>query len=448
MSSSLRIIVIGGDAAGMSAASRARKYAPDSTVIVYEAGGHVSYSACGMPFYLGGEVRDFEDLIHYPVSKFVQERRINVELHSRVLEINTQAKTVTVQRGDQSFQDQYDRLIIATGARPVIPEPFRGKSNVHTLRHIDDLLPLEEAMSGAQAVSIIGAGYVGLEMAEALSKMGKDVTVIQRSDRLLRGIDEEFHPAIIRELETNKVKLLLNSPVGEVKCQEDRIASIKAGKSEVPTDAVFVATGVVPNSEIASAAGIRAGASGAILVNERMQTSAPMVFAAGDVATTRHLVTGKDTYFPLATGSNKNGRVAGENAAGRRTVYNGIVGTEVVKVFSLEVGRTGLTEQEAKQNRFRPVSATITSTSRASYYPGSASLKIKLTADENTHRLLGGILLGKEGVAKRLDVLATALYARMRIEDLTRIDYSYSPPFSPSWEPLGVAADVLLGKLT
>ena len=448
MSSPLRIIVIGGDAAGMSAASRARKYAPDSTVVVYEAGGHVSYSACGMPFYLGGEVREFDDLIHYPVSKFVEERRINVELHSRVVSIDVSAKMITVQKGNETVQDSYDRLIIASGARPIVPEMFRDRSNVYTLRHIDDLLPLEKAMENVQAVSIIGAGYVGLEMAEALSKMGKDVTIIQRSERFLRGIDGDFHPTISKELEANKVRLLLNSPIHDVRSDEGRVVSIRAGNAEVHTDAVFVATGVAPNSEFAAQAGIRTGAGGAIVVNERMQTSAPMVFAAGDVATTRHLVTGKDVYFPLATGSNKSGRIAGENAAGRRSVYNGIVGTEVVKVFSLEVGRTGLTEEEAKQNRFRPVSAAITSTSRASYYPGSASLKIKLIADENTHRLLGGMLVGKEGVAKRLDVLATALYARMRIEDLTRLDYSYSPPFSPSWEPLGVAADVLLGKLS
>ncbi len=448
MNAPLRIVVIGGDAAGMSAASRARKYAPDSTVVVYEAGGHVSYSACGMPFYLSGDVREFDDLIHYPVSKFVEERKINVQLHSRVISMDVSAKSLMVQKDGEAFQDHYDRLIIATGARPHVPEPFTGKKNVFTLRHIDDLLPLEEAMGKVQSVAIIGAGYIGLEMAEALTKMGKDVTLIQRSERLLRGFDEDFLPTISRELETNKVKLLLNSPVKDVHSDNGRITSIKAGESEVHTDAVFVSAGVIPNSEFAVQAGIRTGVSGAIVVNERMQTSAPMVFAAGDVATTRHLVTGKDVYFPLATGSNKSGRIAGENAAGRRTIYGGIVGTEVVKVFSLEVGRTGLTEQEAKQNRFRPVSAVITSTSRSSYFPGSASLKIKLIADENTHRFLGGMMVGKEGVAKRLDVLAAALYGRMRVEDLTRIDYSYSPPFAPSWEPLGVAADVLLGKLT
>ena len=443
----MKVIVVGGDAAGMSAASRVRKYAPESEIVVYEAGEHVSYSACGMPFYLGGEVRDFNDLIHYPVSKFVQERRIDVQLGSRVEKLDTSRKEVTVNRNGEIFNDRYDRLIIATGARADMPEIFRGKKNVFTLRHIDDLLPLEESLESAQKVVIVGAGYVGMEIAEALTHMGKEVTVAQRSENVLRGLDEEFTFMISKELEKNKVNLMLKSPVTALEEKEGMITSVKAGDKKIETDAVFVATGVRPNSQFAAEAGIRVSKSGAIVVNERMQTSAPMVFAAGDVATTTNIVTGKEVYFPLATGSNKSGRVAGENAAGKRTTYPGIAGTEVVKLFDLEIGRTGLDEKEARMNKFRPVSSSITSTSRASYYPGASPLKIKLIADENSHRLLGGVLVGKEGVAKRLDVLATALYSKLKIEDLTRIDYSYSPPFSPAWEPLGVAADVLLGKL-
>ncbi len=443
----MRVIVVGGDAAGMSAASRVRKYAPESEVVVYEAGKHVSYSACGMPFYLSGDIRDFNDLIHYPVSKFITERKIDVQLESRVENLDTSKKEVVVNRNGETFTDQYNRLIIATGARPSVPEIFRGKSNVFTLRHIDDLLPLEEAMADFQRIAVVGAGYVGMEIAESLTHMGKDVTVVQRSDHILRGYDEEFAHMITQELERNRVRLLLNSPVEGVAESKGAITSLKAGKEKLETDAVFVATGVIPNSEFAARAGIRTAKSGAIVVNERMQTSAPQVFAAGDVATTTNIVTGRETYFPLATGSNRNGRIAGENAAGRRSTYAGTAGTEVVKLFDLEIGRTGLDEKQAKLNKFRPVSASILATSRASYYPGAAALKIKLVADENTHRLLGGMLVGKEGVAKRLDVIAAALYSKLRVEDLTRIDYSYSPPFSPAWEPLGVAADVLLRQL-
>lgn len=443
----MRVIVIGGDAAGMSAASRVRKYAPDSEVVVYEAGKHVSYSACGMPFYLSGDIREFDDLIHYPVSKFVTERRIDVQIESRVENLDISKKEVDVNKNGETFTDNYNRLIIATGARPKVPPMFQGKKNVFTLRHIDDLLPLEEALNDFQKISVVGAGYVGLEIAESLTHMGKDVTVVQRSDHVLRGYDEEFTQMIVKELEKNKVKLLLNSPVDELIEDGGRITALKTAKEEVETDAVFVATGVIPNSEFAAKAGIRTASSGAIVVNERMQTSAPQVYAAGDVATTVNIVNGKEIYFPLATGSNRNGRIAGENAAGKRSTYSGTAGTEVVKVFDLEIGRTGLDETTASESKFRPVSASIIATSRASYYPGASPLKVKLVADEKTHRFLGGMLVGKEGVAKRLDVLSTALYSKLRIEDLTRIDYSYSPPFSPAWEPLGVAADVLLRKL-
>lgn len=444
----MRIVVIGGDAAGMSAASRARKYAPESEVVVYEAGGHVSYSACGMPYFIGGEVREFGDLIHYPVSKFVEERRIDVHLNSRVTAIDKSGKEITVAPSEgEPFRDSYDRLIIATGARPAVPDVFRDRKNVFTLRHIDDLPVLEEALASVGKIAVIGSGYVGLEMAEAFSRIGKEVTVIQRSERILRGLDPDFAGMVQKELEANKITLMLNSPVEGTVEEDGVIKSVRAGGKTVETDAVMVATGVIPNSEIAREAGIRVSNEGAIVVNERMQTSGLMVFAAGDVATTRNIVTGRDVYFPLATGSNKTGRIAGANAAGMRTEYHGIAGTEVVKIFSLHIGKTGLNEMEAKVNKFRPVSASIASTSRASYYPGSSPLRIKLIADENTHRLLGGIIIGREGVAKRIDVLATALYAKMRVEDLTRIDYSYSPPFAPTWEPIGVAADVLLGRL-
>lgn len=445
----MRIVVIGGDAAGMSAASRARKYLPESEVVVYEAGQHVSYSACGMPFYIGGEVREFSDLIHYPVSKFIEERKIDVHLNSRVTALDRSRREITVEeKGGKTFTDRYDRLVIATGARPAVPEIFRGKKNVYTLRHIDDLPVLEDALSDIGRIGIIGAGYIGMEMADALKRAGKEVTVVQRSGRILKGLDEDFAGMVIKELEANKVTVLLNSPVERIDEEDGFVRSLRAGSRKVEVDAVLVATGIIPNSEIAKEAGIRLTPNGAIVVNERMQTSGPMIYAAGDVATTHHIVTGKDVYFPLATGSNKSGRIAGENAAGRRSEYRGIAGTEVVKIFSLEVGKTGLNESEARMNKFHPVSSTITSTSRASYYPGASPLRIKLIADENTHLLLGGSLIGKEGVAKRLDVLAAALYSKLKIEDLTRIDYSYSPPFAPAWEPLGVAADVLLGKLS
>lgn len=443
----IRIIIIGGDAAGMSAASRARRNSPESEVVVYEKGAYVSYSACGMPYYLGGVVRDFGSLTHYPLSKFIGERRIDVHINSEVLEIKPERKEIIVKSIEGTFSDHYDALVIATGARARIPDEYLGFNEVYTLRTLNELRALEEAVTSARTAVIIGAGYIGVEIAEAFVKRGLKVSIVQRSNRILRGLDTEMMESVNETLRRNGVDVILNSAVDQVLIDDGKISGVRAGSRNVSADLLFVSIGVIPNSEIAARAGILLGASNAIKVNDHMETSAEGIYAAGDVATTRNIINGKDMYFPLATGSNKEGRIAGENAVGGNASYPGICATEVVKVFDLEVGRIGLTDQEALESGFKPISSTITSTSRASYYPGASPITIRLTADQETHKLIGANLIGREGVAKRLDVLASAVYSKLTIEDVTMIDYSYSPPFSPVWEPLGVAADVLMGKL-
>ncbi len=443
----MRIIVIGGDAAGMSAASRARRNSPESEVVVYEKGSYVSYSACGMPFFIGGVVPDFDSLIHYPLSKFTGERRIDVHINSEVLEINPERKEVVVNSSEGKFSDHYDALVIATGARARIPDEFSGLKGVYTLRTLNELRTMEDAVKSAKDAVIVGAGYIGLEMAEAFTKRGIKVSIIQRSERILRGLDREMMETVKETLKRNGIDILLNSRIDKINSENGKITGVTTGSRYIPADLLFVSVGVIPNSEIAVNAGILTGVSNAIKVNERMETNIRGIYAAGDVATTRNMVNGKDTYFPLATGSNKEGRTAGENAVGGSAEYAGICATEVVKVFDLEIGRVGLSDEEALESGFKPVFSTITSTSRASYYPGATTITIKLMADLGTHRLIGANLMGKEGVAKRLDVLASAMYSKLMVEDLTKIDYSYSPPFSPTWEPIGVAADVLLGKL-
>lgn len=443
----MRIVVIGGDAAGMSAASRARKTSPDSEVVVYEAGNYVSYSACGIPFYVGGEIKEFDQLLHYPVSKFREERKIDVNVNSLVTSIDPKSREITVESGDESYKDHYDRLIIATGARPRIPGIFRQHKLVATLRNLDDMNSLLERIEGSREVVIVGAGYVGIEMAEAFTSRGIHATIFQRSDRVLKGLDIDFSNLIVEELRSNGVEVHLNSPVESVvESSEDKI-SVKAGSLTASADMVLLAVGVVPNSGIAENADIPLDEHGAIRVDRFMRTSVPDIYAAGDVATTYDRVTDSSIYFPLATGSNKGGRIAGFNAAGGNSEYPGITRTEVVKVFSQNVGRTGLDVDDAVMAGFDPVSVSIKSSSRASYYPGSEDLRIKLIGDRKTRKLLGAVILGKEGVAKRIDVVAAALYSGLTVDDMTGIDYSYSPPFAPAWEPLGVAADVLLKKL-
>ncbi len=442
-----RFVVIGGDAARMSAASRIRKRLPDSRITVLESGNYVSYSACGMPFHIGGIVNDFGSLIHYPVEKFVNERRIDVRIGHRVTGIDREGRTVEYTNGREKGRESYDRLVIATGARPKIPEELHGIKRVHTLRTLDDLVPFEDSAQRANDITIIGAGYIGLELSEALRNRGKRVRVIQHSDTVLRGFDRELAATVLKELSDNGVEVHLNSVLTNAEMDGDKIRLETTDGFSFSTDMVAAATGVRPNSEIAAEAGLEIGTSGAILVDDHMRTSDVDIYAAGDVATTFNRITGARTYMPLATGSNRSGRVAGENAAGGDIRYAGITGTEVVKVFSLEVGKTGLDHLEASRAGFDPVSVTITSTSRSTYYPDSAPLTVKLTGDRRKGIVLGANMIGREGVAKRIDVVAAALASGMTVRELADVDYSYSPPFAPAWEPLGVAADVLLGKL-
>lgn len=442
-----KYIVVGGDAAGMSAASRIRKRDPESQVTVYEAGSYVSYSACGMPFHIGGTVKEFKSLIHYDVEKFRNERKIDVRLNSRVNSIDPENRKILYSNNGKDGEDAYDVLVIATGARPRIPENLRASSNVYTLRTLNDLPGFEEKVSKSDHITIVGAGYIGLELSEAFRERGKEVRIIQHSSKILRGYDSELSSILVAELKSNGVQLDLSTEIESVTDEGNKTLVRTSTGASFYTDMIVVAVGVIPNSELAMAAGIKTGIAGAIKVDRYMQTNVAGIYAAGDVSTTYNRITGKDVYMPLATGSNKSGRVAGENAAGGHREYGGIVGTEVVKVFSLEVGRTGLDEDEARTNGYQPVASTITSTSRSSYYPGSSKITIKMIGDEKTGRILGAQMIGHEGVAKRIDVVAASLYASLTVEDMLNVDYSYSPPFAPTWEPILVTADVLMGKM-
>ena len=442
-----RFIVIGGDAAGMSAASRIRKRRPESDVIVYEAGQYVSYSACGMPFHIGGVVKDFNSLVHYPVEKFRKERNIDVRLGVRVTAIDRKNREITFKSQGTTGRDNYDRLVIATGASARVPENLQGVPNVYTLRTLNDLQGFESALDRVHDVTIVGAGYIGLELAESMRSRGKTVRIIQHSGRILRGFDKQLSGAIMDEVLVNNVQMLMSTEITQVEQSGDSLRIGLGNGQSLNTEMIVVATGVRPNSDMARDAGLEIGVSGTIKVNEYMETSDPLIFAAGDVASSFNMITGKEVYMPLATGSNKSGRIAGENAAGGRSKFAGIAGTEVVKVFSLEVGKTGLDHDAAVSEGFDAVSSTITSTSRSSYYPGSSPLTIKMTADKKSRRVLGTEIIGREGVAKRIDVVATAIYSKLTVDDMLGVDYSYSPPFAPTWEPILVAADVLSGKL-
>lgn len=438
-----RLVVIGGVAAGMSAASRARRIHPDLEITVLERGEYVSYSACGLPYYLAGQVRDAQELVVYPPRYFKEKRGIDVLLRHEATEIIPAQKRVRVLRHDRGddIALAYDHLVIATGGAPAITIPGSQFPNVHTCNDLAGTIALKRFIqeTAPRRAAIIGAGYIGLEVAEAIRLLGLEATILERGGSVLENPEPEIADKVEATLAAHGVRLIRRANVREIASDDGKRASrVLYDEANLETDLVLLATGIVPRTEMAQAAGIALGSTGAIAVDERMQTSIPAIYAAGDCVETKHLVTGKPTYVPLGTTANKQGRVAGENAAGGRAVFPGIVGTAVTKVFELEVARTGLGEAEARAQGFAADSVGIIAGSRAKYF-GGKPITVKLVFDTRDGRLLGAQMVGEEGIAKRIDVLATALAARMTLDQMLHLDLSYAPPFAPVWDPILVA---------
>lgn len=447
-----RILVIGGVAGGMSAATRAKRVNPDLDVIVLERDRFVSYGACGLPYWIAGVVPDHQRLIVYTPDYFRQQRGIDVRTQTEAVEIRP-GERVVIARDRQTGETSkigYDRLVIATGAVPLRP-PLPGieRQNIFVLRSLTDGLRLQEMLvrEKPRRAVILGAGYIGLEMAEALVARGLQVTLIEALDRVLGGLTEPDVSRLVEEELTAKgVRLLLTTKAlafdGDA---AQRLRQVVTSQGErIETDLVVIGVGIRPNVDLAREAGIALGPTGAIAVDERQETNVIGVYAVGDCSETKHLVTGRPTWMPLGPAANKQGRVAGDNVAGRRAAFPGLVGTAVVKVFDLEVARTGLSLAEAQKSGFKARSVTVTASSRAGYYPGAAPLTIALVFDEESHRVLGAQIVGREGAAKRIDVFATALHARLTLEQMAYLDLSYAPPFAPVWDPILIAVGAAL----
>jgi NADPH-dependent 2,4-dienoyl-CoA reductase/sulfur reductase-like enzyme len=383
---------------------------------------------------------------------FKEKRDIDVYLHHEVLKIFPAKRSVLVKdlEKDKEFEVGYDKLVIATGARAVKPN-IKGidLNGIFTIRFLEDGIAIKNFIreSSPKKALIIGAGYIGMEMAEALVSLGIDVTIVEVMPNILGSMDDEINEVVEAELQKNGVKLLKSTSVIEFVGDGFVRKAILNNGSSLDVDLVIVGAGIKPNSEIARDAGIEIGRSGAIAVNQRMETNIPGVFAAGGCAEAFHLVLGRPVYIPLGTTANKQGKVAGENAVGGNAIFKGIVGTAVFKVFELEVARTGISEKQAKEEGIDYVSTVIEHSSRAHYYPGGSKIRVKLIAERKTGRLLGAEMVGRDGVAKRIDVFATALHARMSIGEIAGLDLSYAPPFAPVWDPILIAANDIEKKL-
>lgn len=440
-----RLIVVGGVAAGMSAAAKARRTNPDLEITVYEKSGYVSYGACGIPYFIKGEIPNVDDLIARTPEQFAKQR-IYAHTHHEVLGIDVDTHTVRVRNLDtgEEFTDHWDKLVLTTGgvaARP--PIPGLDLPGIFTVRVPEDGLAIRRWIAEHRPTRgvIVGGGYIGLEMAEALAAHDIQVTIVEMLPQVMPNMDADMVAHVHEELARQGVDLRLEHAV-EAFRGDDRVREVVAGGETFPADIVIFSVGVRPNVTLAKQAGIALGPTGAVAVDDHMRTNVPNVWAAGDVAEVHHLVTGKPAYIPLGTTANKQGRVAGTNAAGGDAAFQGVVGTAVVKVFDLHVARTGLSEKEARAEGFDVAAVTIKASNKAHYMPHSSPIHVKLVFEKGSHRLLGGQIVGKGGVAKRIDIIAAALHAGWTTYDLAKLDLAYAPPFAPVWDPILVAANV------
>lgn len=447
-----RLVVIGGDAAGMSAASQAKRRRPELDIVVFERGPHVSYSACGIPYYIGGLVDSEQKLIVRTPEKFRERDGIDVRTMHEVQEIDAAGRKVRVRdlNSGKNAWEPYGQLLIATGAAPVCPDlPGADAVDICGVNTLESGLAIRRRLDkgGIERGVVVGGGYIGLEMAEALIRKGVEISLINRSAQVMATLDEDMGALVSQVLRNLGVTLYLEEELTAFETKAGKLTGIVTDKRTLPADLVILGLGVRPNTELAAAAGIPLGDKGAIRVNERMETGIAGIWAAGDCAESFHLVSRKPFYIALGTVANRHGRVAGINLGGGYATFPGVMGTAVTKICQVEIARTGLQEKELAKLGIEWVSAVIKSRTKAGYYPDAGDITVKLLAERGSGRLLGGQIVGAEGSAKRIDTLATALHAGFNVEEMINLDLGYAPPFSPVWDPVVIAAREVAKKL-
>ncbi len=440
-----RMVVIGADAAGMSAASQARRRrkAGDLAIVAFEKSAWVSYSACGEPYYIAGYVDDIDDLVARTPERFARDD-IDVRIHHEVVAIDIAGATVTVAGPDGEFTEPYDVLMYATGAEPIVP-PIEGirLPGIHPLHTLDDAQTVEKlAAGGPESAVVVGGGYVGLEVAEALAERGVMPTVVTLGPGVLeRTLDPDLGTEVADRMRDMGFPVYDGHPVSGFEDRGGRVAAVHTETGlTFPAELVVLGMGTRPRAGLAKEAGIPVGNTGAVAVDDRQRTRVEGVWAAGDCAEATHRITGAQVNFHLGTIANKQGRVAGIDIGGGDAAFPGVLGTAITKVCDLEIARTGLTEAEAAEAGFDAVAAITGSTTRAGYMPGAAPMKIKTVVENSTGRLLGAQIVGGPGAGKRIDVLAAVLWSGMSLADLEFADLSYAPPFSSTWDPVQIAA--------
>ncbi|WP_226646102.1 CoA-disulfide reductase [Mesobacillus subterraneus] len=435
----MKILIIGGDAAGMSAAMQMVRNSSGHEITVLEKGGVYSYGQCGLPYVISGKIESTDKLIARTQSDFKEKYGIDARVFHEVQKVDAENKTVSGinHSNGETFSLAFDRLLIATGVSSVIPK-WEGVTlpGIFSLKTIPDAKAIMDYLEeDIKNVTVIGGGYIGLEMAESFAELGKKVTIIERNEQLAKIFDPDMAELIHEEAVKQNIVLKMSESV-EAFGGSDHVESVKTDKGEYETDLVLVAVGVKPNTSFLEGTGIKTIGNGAIQVNAYMQTSVEDIYAAGDCATKYHRVKEKDDHVPLGTHANKQGQIAGLNMVDVHKTFKGIVGTSIIKFFDLTLGRTGLSEKEASMLNIPYGSVTITATDIAGYYPDDKKMKLKLVYHKETHKVLGGQIIGENGVDKRIDVLATAIFHSMTTEELLDLDLAYAPPYNGVWDPI------------
>lgn len=442
-----KLVVIGGDAAGMTAASQARKLrGPDELEIVALERGHfTSYSACGIPYFVSGAIEDFDSLIVRTPQEFRDKQAIDARVRHEVTAIDLDRRVVMVTdlEAHRSYEESFDQLLIATGSHPLRPRlPGVDANGVFGVQTLDDGVDIDQAVERdrPERAVVVGGGYIGLEMAEALVVKGLDVSLVELAPQPMSGLDPDMGEWVARGVRDLGIELFTSEPLTAIDTEGGHVSAVVTANRTLPADIVILGLGTRPNVDLAEKAGIPIGPSGGIVVDQKMRTKVEGVWAAGDCAEKFHRISHMPVAVALGTHANKEGRVAGLNLGGSYATFPGVVGTAVSKVCDLEVARTGLKESEAEEAGFEFVTGVVDSTTRAGYFPGATEIKTKLLAERRSGRLLGAQIVGREGAAKRIDVLATALWNDMTVVEILQLDLSYAPPFAPVWDPVLIAA--------
>ncbi|TGU72755.1 pyridine nucleotide-disulfide oxidoreductase [Geomonas terrae] len=451
-----RIVVVGANAAGAKAAAKARRINPRAEISVIDRGSFISYGACGIPYYVSDTVTDVKELMSTPVGVvrdanfFKKVKGVSVKTNTEVTGIDREAKVIRLREGAGAETSlPYDKLILATGSSPFVPKIENvGLKNILTVKSIEDAELLKESALSCSAACIVGGGLIGLETAEALRQKGMQVTLVEMRDQLLPGVlDPEVAAAVEKHVKQQGVTVLTGCAVTGF-AGEGTVATVLVGDLEIKADLVVLAPGATPNVQLAREAGLAIGTTGAIAVDQMLRTSDPDIYACGDCCETTHLVTGKKVFVPLGSTANKQGRVAGINAAGGEATFAGIIGTSILKVFSFNAGKTGLTETEARANGFDVETVLSPAPDRAHFFPGAKPIMLKLVADRSTGRILGLQAAGEGAVDKRLDAAAAAITFKATAEQLSQLDLAYAPPYGAAMDNLIVAADIMKNKLS